>query len=148
MLINHSYMSSTTIELVAKGIVSFFVHQGILRHNSQPFNDAISGPWTESHEHKILLQDWDEATVGRLVQFLYTGDYRYPDGSPSSEKPLTDVGETGEVPSAPDVRRNGALTPFAECIHGTVWEHYSLPMTDAGWLESVDTAEFNFEETC
>lgn len=144
---NNSYMSSTTIELVAKDNVSFFVHKGILGHNSKPFKDATSGPWAESYEHKILLQDWDEATVGRLVQFLYTGDYRYPGASSSPEKPLTDVGETESVPSAPDGLRNSPLTPLAECVDGAGWKHHGLPVTYAAWLENVDTTEFNFEET-
>lgn len=139
-------MSSTIIELVAKNNGRFFVHEGILSHHSQQFKDATSGPWKESQEHKILLQDWDEETVGRLVQFLYTGDYRYPNPS-LPEKPRVGVAETEKVPSAPEVGRTGALTPFAECVRGAAWEHPGLPMTDASWLDSVNTAEFDFEET-
>lgn len=141
-------MSSTIIELVAKNNGRFFVHEGILSHHSQQFKDATSGPWKESQERKILLQDWDEETVGRLVQYLYTGDYRYPNPS-LPEKPPGGVAETEteKVPSAPELGRTGALTPFAECVQGTAWEHPGLPMTDASWLESVNTVEFDFEET-
>lgn len=78
------------------------------------------------------------------MQFLYTGDYRYPDSWSSPERPHPDIVEP-EITS--DVFRNGALTPFAECIHRTFWKHHSLPWTDAAWLESVETAEFNFEDT-
>lgn len=33
----------------------------------------------EATERKIDLKDWDSDTVSQMVQFLYTGDYQYPD---------------------------------------------------------------------
>lgn len=38
--------------------------------------------WKETTERIIDLSDWDEDTVARLVQFLYTGDYDCPDPEP------------------------------------------------------------------
>lgn len=136
-------MSSPIFALVAKDDVSFFVHKDILDHHSQQFKDATSGPWQESLERKILLPDWDAMTVGRLVQFMYTGDYKYPDPSQGND-PLTPVEEEGSVPAAPEPRRSGALTPFAECVQDTVRENAGQLTT---WLESVDTANFDFGET-
>lgn len=140
-------MSSTIFELVAKNDVTFFVHKDILGHHSQPFKDATSGPWTESDDRKILLQDWDAKTVGRLVQFMYTGDYKYPDPSACVE-PLTPVKkEEADTTPPPEPLRSGALTPFSESVHGALHKHGSPSMSDTAWLESVDKATFDFEET-
>lgn len=40
-----------------------------------------------------MLEDWDGDTVGRLVEFLYTGDYQYPDPE------LVSLGYSPEVES-------------------------------------------------
>lgn len=72
----------------------FFVHKDILASQSQPFQNATSGAWKEGSDRKIILEDWDGDTVGRLVEFLYTGDYQYPDPEPVS------FGDTPEVPEA------------------------------------------------
>ena len=38
----------------------------------------IHGGWKDSAEGKIVLVDWDGDTVGRLLEWLYTGDYESP----------------------------------------------------------------------
>lgn len=67
------------MQLVAHGGESrFLVHRDILTSQSKPFRDALSGEWKEATELKIDLQDWGEATVGQMVEFLYRGSYHYP----------------------------------------------------------------------
>lgn len=43
---------------------------------SEPFKNAITGGWSETTECKLSLHEWDGETVGRLVEFLYTGPIR------------------------------------------------------------------------
>lgn len=38
----------------------------------------MEGDWKECAERKIVLEDWDEETVGRLLEWLYSGDYNSP----------------------------------------------------------------------
>lgn len=142
-----SYMSSEVFELVAGGGVTFFVHKAILGHHSQPFKEATSGPWCETEEHNIQLSDWDSNTVGRMVQFMYTGDYTYPDPYAPIESEVSDGGAESLSSTPPEPRRSGALTPFPQCVQGTLHEPAIPPMTDAVWLNCVDTAIFDFEET-
>lgn len=135
-------MSSPIFELVSKDDVTFYVHRDILSHHSQPFKDATSGTWKESHERRILLTDWDATTVGRMVQFLYTGDYIYSDLSASEEAQKPVVPEQ----TVPKLSRSGTLTPFPDCVRGAQLEQSTPPITDSMWLERVDTANFDFKE--
>lgn len=138
-------MSSEIFELEAQGGVRFFVHKDILAHQSQPFANATDGVWTESTERKINLEDWDAKTVGRLVQFLYTGDYKYP-GYPLSEIPEEPTVKEQSAPKSPEDSElfPGTLTPSLERVLGT---SATPRITDSTWLELVDTSNFDFEET-
>lgn len=143
-----SCMSSEIFELVAQDDARFFVHKDILAHQSQPFKEATSGVWKESTERKILLKDWDAKTVGHLVQFLYTGDYKYPDPS-STEAEHPPVAEEKSVTKSSNELeiRVRTLAPFLECIVGSTPERSDPRMTDSAWLDRVDTSTFDFEET-
>lgn len=81
-------MQSEIYQLVAKDGARFFVNKDVLTSQSAPFREAITGPWREASNRTIELSDWDSATVGRLVEFLYTGDYSYPDPYPVGRRPL------------------------------------------------------------
>lgn len=66
--------------LAQSGAKRFLVHSGILAAQSKPLKAVISGaPPQESPSRTIDLQEWDEATVGRFVEFLYVGHYQAPD---------------------------------------------------------------------
>lgn len=65
-------------ELVAEGGQTFPVSKYVLAAQSMPLRSAATGPWSESQERKINLQDWDGETVERLVRFLCTSDYPNP----------------------------------------------------------------------
>ncbi|KAL0639484.1 hypothetical protein Q9L58_001513 [Maublancomyces gigas] len=127
-----SCMSSEIFELTAQGDVRYFVHKDILARQSQPFTDATNGVWKESTDRQINLRDWDAKTVGRLVQFLYTGDYKYT---------TSDTEEVGEQPASV----SPAISELSEL---GAWPSRAPPrITDGTWLERVDTSTFDFEET-
>lgn len=122
-------MASEVFELTAQGQLRFFVHKDILASQSQPFQNATSGVWKEGSERKIILEDWDGDTVGRLVEFLYTGDYQYPDPEPVSlgdtSPEVSDEGPRHKPPaslapqeissdSVVDLER--PLTPLNRCL--------------------------------
>ena len=55
----------------------FLVHADILCQ-SDKFRSTVRGGWQDSRERVIRLEDWDEDTVGRLVEWLYRKDYSAP----------------------------------------------------------------------
>lgn len=65
-------------ELVAKGGQTFPVPLAILAAQSEPLRRATTGPWLESQQRRIDLQEWDADTVNHLVSFLYRGTYEGP----------------------------------------------------------------------
>lgn len=72
-------------ELVAKGGQTFPVPLAILAAQSEPLRRATTGPWLESQQRRIDLQEWDASTVNQLVSFLYRGTYEGPaPGAPLS----------------------------------------------------------------
>lgn len=84
--------------------------------------NAITGGWSETTERKLSLDEWDSETVGRLVEFLYTGDYQYPNPVRSSERaenaatsllsaPRSKWENAGSGPNRP-------LTPLDRCLDG------------------------------
>ncbi len=75
----------------------FLVHASILT-KSDKFKAIVEGDWKECAEQKVVLEDWDESTVGRLVEWLYTGDY-------SSPRPKKFIDKTAVV----DLDMQGAL---------------------------------------
>lgn len=119
-------MSSEIFTLIAQGGRSFFVHSSILAAQSQPFRSIISGDWKESSERKISLEDWDSDTVGRFIEFLYTGNYQYPEPEPlSPERVAENEASKKEEPEDTGLRmiykdkglnQNRPLTPLGKCI--------------------------------
>ena len=55
----------------------FIAHASVLEQ-SDNLKAVIHGKWKDSLERKIVLADWDAASVGRMLQWLYTGDYKAP----------------------------------------------------------------------
>lgn len=83
---------------------SFLAHAGVLE-KSEKFNALVHGGWKDTAEQNVMLEDWDPETVGRLLEWLYTGDYEscYPvDAQPVAERPDSGASKSS-VPSNPDV---------------------------------------------
>lgn len=120
---NTRVISSEIIELTAEnGEKQFHVHKDVLISQSEPFRSAITGGWRETAERKICLDEWDGETVCRLVEFLYTGNYQYPDPVSSSKRDRV-RGTTQRQLGAPRPKRDEAktgpnrpLTPLEECL--------------------------------
>lgn len=142
-------MTSEIFELVAEDDVRFFVNKAILASQSKPFREAMMGPWREATERKIILTDWDSDTVARLVEFLYIGDYPYPDPSPLKPVPEPAGGdpESG-LPEADDLESeldsSRPLTPLGECLQKCLAPDQDDAITDAQRLEKFNPADHDF----
>lgn len=157
-------MASDIIELTAKGQARILVHKDILTSQSQPFRNAITGVWKESAERKINLEDWDKETVGRLVEFLYTGNYSYPDPEPilpeQQVSAVLDRGASQQGTKTPGTRTPGTiqsqgsggdspsdrhcpLTPLDQCLPRCLLENRK---TDAERLELFLPDQHGYKE--
>lgn len=112
--------ASGVFELSAQnGEKRFHVHKDVLISQSEPFRHAITGGWRETTERKINLNDWDGETVGRLVSFLHTGDYQYPDPVPSAGRAVVErrvYRKFKPSPVKPRTDPSRPLTPLDECM--------------------------------
>ena len=70
---------------------------------SEKLKALVEGNWKDSASRIIELEDWDEDTVARLIEWLYTGKYSYP-------APASALSATGDVSS----RKAIAFGTFAQ----------------------------------
>ena len=84
----------------------------------------IQGDWKDSVERKIELVEWDEATVMRLAEWLYSGDYSLPDlevvsySFKPSTKPKQGVDASrSEPPSALQILRSSLPISISRVFH-------------------------------
>ena len=61
---------------------------------SEKLKAVTRGGWKDISERKIVLEDWDPETVGRLLEWLYTADYEspYPVEAPQSKAQVPETG--------------------------------------------------------
>lgn len=134
-------MQSEIYQLVAQDGARFFVNKDVLTSQSAPFKEAITGPWREASDRTIELSDWDSPTVGRLVEFLYTGDYSYPDPSPVGREPPAGANmQLGDV--SIDVTGE-QFDPERPPTPPNEWFKKSLPNLEAPESESARLGRFN-----
>lgn len=140
------------ILLAQRGESRFFVHTDILTLQSKPFRDALAEEFEQATEERnIDLCDWDGATVGQMVEFLYRGYYQYPDPEPLSPEGRPPVQEVvpGTATTAGDELGSCTtrpLTPVSECLQGIL-----LPLSGAGEssverLARFDPGRYNYAE--
>lgn len=140
----------------------FLVHKDILISKSQPLQHATSGVWREATEQKINLEDWDGDTVSRLVEFLYTGNYSYPDpvlkpanqpepagsaGGPNLQSPTNppNTAQSGDpADNEPLLDPDRPLTPLDRYLRRTLPDDYHKP--DAECLERFEPAQYDYKE--
>lgn len=144
-------MTSEVFELVANDDVRFFVHKDILASQSKPFREATSGLWKEAAERRIDLKDWDSDTVARFVEFLYIGNYGYPDPTPLNPCPEPAGGDpepdqTEEVDDASVLDRDRPLTPLEDCLRQSLPPDEEEPITDSERLDPFDPTNYDFED--
>lgn len=135
-------MTSEVFELTSADGVSFFVTKDILTSHSQPFRDAT----VEPTDRKIHLPHWDSDTVARLVEFLFIGDYTYPDPSPLQPcLTLPQAPAPADPPSSPpDPDR--PTTPPAEWLNVPPSPEYDRALTDAERLAQFVSADHDFSD--
>ncbi|KAK4694953.1 hypothetical protein P7C71_g2709, partial [Lecanoromycetidae sp. Uapishka_2] len=71
--------SGLTFEILAGVDCKTFVAHAKVLAKSDKLNAIIKGDWKDSQERKVVLTDWDEDTVSRLLEWLYTDEYTSPD---------------------------------------------------------------------
>ena len=73
-----SSFTGPTFEIIAGSEQMHFVAHASVLEQSDNLKAVIHGTWKDSLERKIVLEEWDAASVGRMLQWLYTGDYKAP----------------------------------------------------------------------
>ncbi|KAM0794347.1 hypothetical protein BDR22DRAFT_712154 [Usnea florida] len=67
-----------TFDIIAGSEHMHFTAHATVLEQSDHLKAVIHGKWKDSLERKIVLEDWDSASVGRMLQWLYSGDYEAP----------------------------------------------------------------------
>ncbi|KAL9130558.1 MAG: hypothetical protein Q9217_001271 [Psora testacea] len=94
-LTGHSVFSGPLLTILAgEGEKALHAHANVLSE-SETLRVMIEGDWKESKESQIFLRDWDEDTVSRVLDWLYTGDYKSP--FPRRQTSYTQSGEEAVV---------------------------------------------------
>jgi len=95
---------------------TFHAHAAILC-KSKKLKALIEGEWAD--KEKIVLSDWDEETVARLLEWLYSGSYTFPfpevptkadDNPPKTSHPPKTSSRESINPSASDTRPTTTTT--------------------------------------
>ena len=97
-----SKYSTPCVTIVTAGDQKVYAHASVLK-KAEMLGKMVEGPWKEAHDKVIHLQDWDAETVARLVDYLYTHDYRCPlptpKGSEQAAEFQADQGSEKESPA-------------------------------------------------
>ena len=56
---------------------TLYAHASVLSR-SDTLRVLVQGDWKDSKDRQINLEEWDEETVARLLEYLYTNDYSSP----------------------------------------------------------------------
>lgn len=83
-----------TFDIIAGSEQMHFIAHASVLEQSDNLKAIIHGKWKDSLERKIVLEDWDAASVGRMLQWLYTGDYQVP--NPTLPDPYETAAENHE----------------------------------------------------
>jgi len=77
--ITSSPFTGPVFEILAGFQYKSFVAHGNVLAKSNKLKAMMEGEWKDSRDRSIVLIDWDDETVGRLLEWLYTDDYSSPD---------------------------------------------------------------------
>ena len=90
--------------LVGSEKTRFVAHASVLE-KSDKLKALTCGKWKDSSQRVIVLEDWEPETVGRFLEWLYTGDYETPfpvEASPSEAENLESHVSEKSMPSNED----------------------------------------------
>lgn len=143
-------------------VIAGLDHKCFLVHASVLFKSDLIGAFLVGNskalkERKIVLHDWDQGTVGRLVEWLYTGDYGSPCPTKVGYNVITDIIHQAtalDANKAPIVDTEDPpqpLTPFAKKALDVFKKNFHESSTQVldRWLKTCkhDPHELNFETT-
>ncbi|KAI4257698.1 MAG: hypothetical protein L6R42_005493 [Xanthoria sp. 1 TBL-2021] len=74
----------------------FFVHADVLAR-SDILRKLVQGSWKESMEQTIRWTEWDNASVEKFIQWLYTDDYTCPYPTPIAWPVEENAGEDRQI---------------------------------------------------
>ena len=112
----------------------FTVHRDLVARNSEALKAMMEGGMQESRKGSAPLQNTDELTFGRFVEFMYTGDYNPAEPVDRSATPLAVEGETNGAECSPPAV--GVDAPA-----GNFWGDGAIRSPEAGdWPTDPQTA--------
>jgi hypothetical protein len=97
----------------------YLVHSSVLAANSETLRALCEGSWAETHTREIDWSEWEEATVKRFLEWIYTGDYSVPGSSKCNKMPPAELEShtTSEpIVQQPQIGMLRPLTPLKGCF--------------------------------
>lgn len=136
-------VSSEVIKLVPIGKEErFLVHEALLASQSEHLRNLIEKTSGESSgpERELDIGNWGSETLGRFVEFVYTGDYHCPDPAPLDTPATTPEGGSvsGSIGEEEDV---AAVPPSTESAQdseaGELKQKFWLPQPQVQLLRGL-----------
>ncbi|KAF8542027.1 hypothetical protein BDD12DRAFT_432243 [Trichophaea hybrida] len=117
--ISNHFDSSTLTLLVGTTKKPYSVHSSLLASNSKTFRAMCEGDWVESHSREVDWSGWEECTVKRYLEWIYTGNYSVSESSENLNAPPPEA-ESRKAPE-PTVQSSQLgtvrpLTPLSACF--------------------------------
>ncbi|GIZ37863.1 hypothetical protein CKM354_000129400 [Cercospora kikuchii] len=98
--------------IVGSNAVEFFVHPAVIVQHSEPLAKLMHGDMREAREGQARIEEVDENTFARFVEFCYTKDYPAAEhaivldaASIEQEKQPSEVAEVNSIPAHGNVPR-------------------------------------------
>lgn len=109
-----SLFSSPIFRIYAESSKKEFTAHAKTLAKSPILRKIVEGDWKDSSERTVNLEEWDQYTIHRLLDWLYTGDYSLPATIPQPCLNQNSKVETGEDTTQNQdipVLDNGEKTP-------------------------------------
>ncbi|KAF8244377.1 hypothetical protein K440DRAFT_588547 [Wilcoxina mikolae CBS 423.85] len=116
--ISHHFDSSPLTLLVGERKKPYLVHASLLASNSKTFRAMCEGDWAETHSREVDWSEWEESTVKRYLEWIYTGDYSVSECSGISRTPPAEAeSRTEPEPTVQSSQLDTLrpLTPLSAC---------------------------------
>ncbi|KAL2408143.1 hypothetical protein ABEF95_001363 [Exophiala dermatitidis] len=84
--------------LIGPEKASIYIHSELVKQHSETLAALVGGGMSEAEKGCAHLEDIDEDTFNRFVEFAYTGDYSVPD---PTFKPVSDNEDPSNSPGTP-----------------------------------------------
>lgn len=131
-----SPFTGPTFEIIAGSEKTRFVAHASMLDKSDKLRAIIRGKWgkwKETSECEIMLADWDAETIGRLVEWLYTGDYQCPYPAEVPQSVLEDLKIRIPETPMPSKEREKCFKPAPK---GLVFPRRLAPLMDVHFTKA------------